>query len=68
VASKKGAARTARKKYVPSAKQLASDEKLRDELRNFDLKKFDKAMEKALKQHPISDAALAKIPRGLRSD
>jgi hypothetical protein len=38
-----------RKKYVPSEKQLASDEKLRDELRHFDLKKFDKALEKALK-------------------
>jgi len=46
VATRKG---TARKKYVPSAKQLASDEKLRDELRHFDLKKFDKALEKALK-------------------
>jgi hypothetical protein len=48
VATRKGTARTARKKYVPSEKQLASDEKLRDELRHFDLKKFDKALEKAL--------------------
>jgi hypothetical protein len=48
VATRKGKARTARKKYVPSEKQLASDEKLRDELRNFDLKKFDKALEKAI--------------------
>jgi hypothetical protein len=36
------------KKYVPSAKQRASDEKLGDELRHFDLKKFDKALEKVL--------------------
>jgi hypothetical protein len=42
-------ARTARKKYVPSEKQLASDEKLRDELRHFDLKKFDQALERAIK-------------------
>jgi hypothetical protein len=48
VASSKGAGRTARNKYVPSEKQRASDEKLRDELRNFDLKKFDKALGKAL--------------------
>jgi len=46
VAARKG---KARKKYAPSEKQLASDQKLRDELRNFDLKKFDKALEKALK-------------------
>jgi hypothetical protein len=49
VASTKRNGRPARKKYVPSEKQLASDEKLRDELRHFDLKKFDKALEKALK-------------------
>jgi hypothetical protein len=49
VATRKGKARTARKKYVPSEKQLASDEKLRDELRHFDLKKFDQALEKALR-------------------
>jgi hypothetical protein len=48
VASTKAKARTPRKKYVPSEKQLASDEKLRDELRHFDLKKFDKALERAL--------------------
>jgi len=42
-------ARTARKKYVPSEKQLASDEKLREQLRHFDLKKFDKALEKAVR-------------------
>jgi hypothetical protein len=44
--------RTPRKKYVPSEKQLASDEKLRDELRHFDLKKFDQALAKALKPNP----------------
>ncbi|HEY6300383.1 MAG TPA: hypothetical protein VIW95_12160 [Candidatus Binatus sp.] len=48
--SPKRAARTARKKYVPSAKQLASDEKLRDELRHFDLKIFDRVLEKAIKR------------------
>ena len=47
--SPKRAGRTARKKYVPSEKQRASDEKLRDELRHFDLKKFDKALEKAIR-------------------
>jgi hypothetical protein len=41
--------RTTRKKYVPSEKQRAEDEKLREELRNFDLKKFDKVLEKAIK-------------------
>jgi hypothetical protein len=43
-------ARTARKKYVPSQKQLANDEKLRDELRNFDLKRFDQILEKAIQK------------------
>jgi hypothetical protein len=39
----------ARKKKKPiSEKQRDSDEKLREELRNFDLKKFDKALDKAL--------------------
>jgi len=52
VTSPKRAARTARKKYVPSAKQLASDEQLRDELRNFDLKTFDRALERAIKSVP----------------
>ena len=42
--------RTIRKKYVPSEKQRASDEKLRDELRHFDLKKFDQGLEKAINQ------------------
>jgi hypothetical protein len=49
VASTKRSARAARKKYVPSEKQRASDEKLRDELRHFDLKKFDRVIEKALR-------------------
>jgi hypothetical protein len=49
VASTKRSGRPARKKYVPSEKQLASDEKLRDELRHFDLKKFDQALVKALR-------------------
>jgi hypothetical protein len=48
VTSRKRAARTARKKYAPSEKQLASDEKLREQLRHFDLKTFDKALERAL--------------------
>ncbi len=47
------------KKRKPlSAKQAASDEKLRDELRKFDLKKFDKALE----------AAVGKLPRNYRED
>jgi hypothetical protein len=38
------------KKTKPiSEKQRESDEKLREELRNFDLKKFDTALEKAIK-------------------
>jgi len=32
-----------------SAKQAASDEALREELRKFDVKKFDKALEKAVR-------------------
>jgi hypothetical protein len=39
--------RTVKKKPV-SDKQRAEDDKLREELRNFDLKKFDKALEKAI--------------------
>jgi hypothetical protein len=31
-----------------SGKQRAADEKLREELRHFDLKKFDKVLEKAI--------------------
>ena len=41
VASSKRTARTARKKYVPSAEQRADDERLRRELANADMKKFD---------------------------
>jgi hypothetical protein len=50
VASTKRTARKsgARKKYVPSEGQRAADEELLDKLRNFDLKKFDQALEKAL--------------------
>jgi hypothetical protein len=55
VASTKRTGRTARKKYVPSEKQLASDEKLRDELRHFDLKKFDRVLERAIKSGADSD-------------
>jgi len=39
----------AKKKKPISEKQRASDEKLRDELRRFDLKKFDKALERVVK-------------------
>jgi hypothetical protein len=39
----------AQKKKKPlSEKQRESDEKLREELRNFDLRKFDKALDKAV--------------------
>jgi hypothetical protein len=34
-----------------SAKKTPEDEKLREELRNFDLKKFDRVPEKAIKPH-----------------
>jgi hypothetical protein len=40
-------ARTARKKYVPSAEQRADDERLRRELANADMKKFDAIFGKA---------------------
>jgi hypothetical protein len=39
-----------RENYVPSEKQRASDEKLRDELRHFDLKNFDQVLEKAIQK------------------
>jgi hypothetical protein len=52
VASTKRSGRPARKKYVPRDKQRAGDEKLRDELRNFDLKKFDRVLEKAIRSKP----------------
>jgi uncharacterized protein with WD repeat len=54
VASTKRTARKngARKKYVPSDAQRASDEDLLDKLRDFDLKKFDQALEKAIRSKP----------------
>jgi hypothetical protein len=42
--------RQSKKKKPLSEKQRASDEKLRDELRHFDLKKFDQALGKAIRQ------------------
>jgi hypothetical protein len=47
VASTKRSGRTARKKYVPSAEQRADDERLRKELANADMKKFDAIFRKA---------------------
>jgi hypothetical protein len=41
---------TPKKKKPISEKQRESDEKLREELRNFDLKKFDKALDQAIKK------------------
>jgi len=38
----------AKKKKPISEKQRASDEKLKEELRKFDLRKFEKALEKAI--------------------
>ena len=52
VASTKRTARPARKKYVPSAKQCAEDQRLKenlDHLSKDDLIEFDKALEKAIK-------------------
>jgi hypothetical protein len=44
------------KKSMPlSEKQAVSDEALREELRKFDVKKFDKALEKAIHQKQKSD-------------
>jgi len=40
--------KASKKKKPLSAKLRASDEKLREELRHFDLKKFDKALGKAI--------------------
>jgi len=51
VASTKRTARPARKKYVPSAKQRAEDDRLKDKLNHLtkaDLQEFDKMMEKAI--------------------
>jgi len=36
--------------YVPVKSSRAADEELLDQLRNFDLKKFDQAQEKALRK------------------
>jgi hypothetical protein len=41
------------KKKPITEKQRAEDDKLREELRNFDVKKFDKALDKAI--HPKRD-------------
>jgi hypothetical protein len=52
VTSTKRTDQPARKKYVPSEKQRAADDALRKRLENVtqaDLKKFDKALEKAIK-------------------
>jgi hypothetical protein len=52
VTSTKRTARPARKKYVPSAKQRAEDERLKEKLNHLskdDLREFDKALEKAIK-------------------
>jgi hypothetical protein len=46
--------KSAKPKKPISEKQRASDEKLREQLRNFDLKVFDKALGKAIK--PSSSA------------
>jgi len=51
VASTKRTARPARKKYVPSAKQRADDERKKerlDHLTKADLLAFDKALDKAI--------------------
>jgi hypothetical protein len=56
-----------------SAKTRAADDKLREALRHFDLKTFDKALAKALvpadadSLRPLSRFACALLPRALRS-
>jgi hypothetical protein len=40
-----------------SERQRAKDEQLREELRNFDLKKFDEALEKAIDSQPQREIA-----------
>jgi hypothetical protein len=42
-----GKVRKARKKYVPSPEQRADDERLRKDLANADMKKFDAIFRKA---------------------
>jgi hypothetical protein len=52
VATRKGAGTTARKKYVPSAKQRAEDARLKeklDRLTETDLRKFDQVLSKTFK-------------------
>jgi hypothetical protein len=52
VATRKGAGTTARKKYVPSEKQRADDERLRKQLQNLtdaDMEKFERTLSKAIK-------------------
>jgi hypothetical protein len=52
VASTKRTARAAHKKYVPSEKQRADDERLKknlDQLSEADLREFDRILEKAIK-------------------
>jgi hypothetical protein len=49
------AMKTSKKKKPLSAKLRAGDEKLRDELRHFDLKKFDKALAKAIQPAKSED-------------
>jgi hypothetical protein len=53
VASTKRTARPARKKYVPSEKQLAEDARLKDNLNHLskdDLRDFDRLLGKAIKE------------------
>jgi hypothetical protein len=57
VASIKRTGRTAHKKYVPSEKQRAEDERIKetlDRLSKADLKEFDRLLENAIKSphHP----------------
>jgi hypothetical protein len=52
VASKKDAGRTAHKKFVPSEKQCAEDRRIKEKLDHLtedDLRKFDRALERAFK-------------------
>jgi hypothetical protein len=49
---KSGCVLRLKKKYVPGEEQRAADEELLDQLRDFDLKKSDKTLEKALSPNP----------------
>jgi hypothetical protein len=52
VASSKGKARRSRENYVPSAKQRAEDERLKNEVEHhFDLRKFRKAIKPLIVDH-----------------